>query len=287
MRTGEFFGNKITRLIAGDNPFGGHSYIDPIVTGKEMKEHCYETKKLYNLYFELEETGFDCMFPLADPVYVQVLKEYKRDGGKMKFIFQSDSAMMDFPMAKQLEALEPIGIYVSGTKTDVRYERGDIAGIKQAIADCREALGSNVKIGIGSHYPNILEEADRDGWDVDFYVGCLHNIRRNRVGEESGFITGKSKRGVQFFQNDRPIMLNTLANLEKPCIAFKIFAGGNLLLSEDQNEVRETIKNCYREVYTKIKPNDIAAIGVFNKYKNQMKEDMELYNEVMDELEGK
>ncbi len=284
-RTGEFLGHNVTRLIAGDNPFGGHSYIDPIITGKEMKEFCYDTKKLYELYFQLEEAGFDCMFPLADPVFVQILKEYKRDGGKMKFIFQSYSPMLDEPMARQLIELDPIGLYVSGTKTDVLYEKGQVEEIKAVIAKCKDILQK--PIGVGSHYPEVMEKAEKEEWGADFLVGCLHNLRRGRFGEESGFITGKTKAGVKFFMEDRALMLDVLSKSKMPCIAFKLFSGGNALLSEDRNQVRETIKNCYREVFSALKPNDLGAVGMFTKYTDQIKEDIELYHEVMDELEGK
>lgn len=283
-RRANFFGHDISRLIVGDNPFGGHSYIDPIITGKEMKAFYYDTRKLYNTYFELEEAGVDCMLPLADPVYVQVLKEYKRDGGKMKFIFQSYSALRDEVMARQLAELEPIGVYVTGSRTDVKYENGDTEDVKTAIRTFRDIL--QIPVGVGSHYPTVIEQAEAEDWGADFYMTCLYNLRRGRVGEESGFITGKSKAGVQFYMDDRAQMLQVIAKTQKPCIAFKIFAGGNLLLSEDQAQVRETIKNCYREVYTNIKPNDLAVIGIFNKYKDQLKEDLELFREVMDELDA-
>ena len=285
MRKCNFLGSEITRLIAGDNPFSGHSYIDEFISGKEMKEYCYNSKKLYELYFQLEEAGFDCMLPLADPFIVQMLKEYKRDGGKMKFIFQSYTAVLDRPMLSQLVDLDPLGLYISGSRTDVRYEKGEEQEIKDVVALGKEILQK--PIGIGSHYPEVIEKADREDWGADFYVCALHNLRRDRFGEESGFVTGKTKAGITFYQDDRAIMLDTISKIQKPCIAFKIFSGGHLLLSKDPEEVKNAIRNCYSEVYGKIKPGDIAAIGMFTKYKDQIREDMDLYNEYMDKVEGK
>lgn len=282
-RKATFLGHEITRLIAGDNPFGGHSYIDPIVTGKEMKEFNYDSKKLYELYWHLEEAGFDCMFPLADPVYVQILKEYKRDGGKMKFIFQSYSPMLLYPMARQILGLDGvISLYLSGTYTDVRYESGKIDEIKSAIGTLKNAL-DGLPVGFCSHVPEVIQRAENEEWGADYLVCCLHNLRRGREGEESGFITGKSKMGVNFWMEDRQVMLDVIKNSKLPCIAYKIFAGGNLLLSENKAENDEMVKKCYREVYSQIKPNDIAAIGMFTKYTDQIADDMKLYHEVMDE----
>ena len=112
---------------------------------------------------------------------------------------------------------------------------------------------------------------------MDFYVACLQNARRNREGEQSGFITGKTKSGLIFYPDDRPIMLDTLKKVEKPVVAFKIFAGGQMFLKKTEEEKREIIKGVYEEVFTSLKPNDVAAIGVFQRDKDQAKENMDLY----------
>ena len=74
-------------------------------------------------------------------------------------------------------------------------------------------------------------------------------------------------------------MLDTLKKVEKPVVAFKIFAGGQMFLKKTQEEKREIIKGVYEEVFSALKPNDIAAIGIFQRDMDQAKEDMDLYEE--------
>ena len=38
----DFFGHQITKLIIGDNPINGHSYIEDVTTGEDMKKHAQE-----------------------------------------------------------------------------------------------------------------------------------------------------------------------------------------------------------------------------------------------------
>ena len=48
----DFYGHKISKLIVGDNPFTGHSYIPDFVPGSEMVEYCtdlYKEKKIQKL----------------------------------------------------------------------------------------------------------------------------------------------------------------------------------------------------------------------------------------------
>jgi hypothetical protein len=74
MNTVDFFGHKITKLIIGDNPMSGHSYIEDVTTGEEMKSY-YTAENIKAAFKHLEEVGFNAMLPLADPYMVRLLKE--------------------------------------------------------------------------------------------------------------------------------------------------------------------------------------------------------------------
>ena len=52
-----------------------------------------------------------------------------------------------------------------------------------------------------------------------------------------------------------------------------------MFTNKTEPEIREAIKGVYEEVFTKIKPDDFAAIGVFQRDKDQLKENVELYEE--------
>ena len=136
-----------------------------------------------------------------------------------------------------------------------------------------------VPVGLGTHYPDMIERCEEEDWGADFYMACLHNARRGREGEQSGFITGKSKQGIKFFPEDRPIMLNTLKQVDKPVIAFKIFAGGQIFINKTEEEVRQTVKDVYEEVFSALKPNDIAAMGVFQRDNDQITQNIKMYEE--------
>lgn len=270
-----FFGHEITRLIVGDNPFNGHSYVQHKIPGSEMKKF-YTAEKLKETFRNIEETGYNAMLPLADPYIIRLLKEYQEEGGNLKYIWQPYMPMNQDVSMREIKDLNTIGIYHQGTTTDFLYETGNINEIKENIKKWRE-LG--VPVGLGTHYPEVIELSEEENWGADFYLACLHNARRGRRGEQSGFLTGKSKANLIFYPEDRPIMLNTIKNVEKPVIAFKIFAGGQMFDEKTPEEIREAIKGVYEEVFSSIKPNDIAAIGVFQRDSDQVKENFKLYEE--------
>ena len=243
---------------------------------KEHKRHtfdCYIKKALKRI----EELGYTGMLPLADPYIVRILQEHQHaNGSKLQFIWQPYMPMDQDVSMRSLQKLNTIGIYHQGTSTDYNYETGNIEAIQTNIKKFRD-LG--VPVGLGTHIPEVIQRAEEEDWGVDFYMACMQNARRNRFGEPSGFITGKSKAHLVFYPEDRPVMLETLKKVQKPIIAFKIFAGGQIFIGKTDEERRKLIKGVYDEVFSALKPNDLATIGVFQRDFDQLQENAEVFEE--------
>ena len=272
----QFFGKEVSKLIVGDNPFNGHSYIEDKTSGKEMREW-YTAARILDTLFEIEDTGINTMLPLADPFIIRLLDEYERAGGKLQWIFQPYMPTQEQVMTRQIMNLKnTIGIYHQGTTTDYLFETNNTGQIADRIARYK-ALG--IPVGIGTHRPDVVDTCEKEGWGADFFVTCMYNARRNREGVQSGFITGKSKAHLVFYPEDPQYMLSCLQKYDKPVIAYKIFAGGQMFLNKTPGQVRAAIKEAYDTVFTALKPNDIAAFGVFQRGKNELREDVEVYEE--------
>ena len=130
---------------------------------------------------------------------IRVFSEYRRAGGKMKFIFQPYMPMDQDVSMREMMSVDAIGVYHQGTTTDYLYEQGRCGEIAELIEKYR-TMG--IPVGLGTHYPEVIEKSELEGWNVDFYLACMQNARRNRVGEKSGFITGKTKANLIFYPED-------------------------------------------------------------------------------------
>jgi hypothetical protein len=281
MKYVDFLGNKLSKLIIGDNPFNGHSYITDHISDEEMLEYHTEEKILETLHYA-ESLGINTMLPLADPYIIRILKHYRANGGKMNFIFQLYAPMNIDVSMRQMMSVEPLGAYISGSFVDVRYETGRV----DEIHDMLEKLGQmKIKIGLGTHHPEVVKKSEDENWKTDFYLACMYNLRRQREGEESGFLTGKSKSGVKIYPSDRAVALEVLKDVKKPIIAFKIFGGGQMLVDKTKNEREKSIKDAYKTVFGALKSDDLAAIGIFQKYHDQLLENVRAFDEY-EEFEG-
>ena len=274
MKYVNFFDYNVSKLIIGDNPFNGHSYITDYISGKEMMDYHTEDK-IFEIMEQMESLGINTMLPLAEPYMIRVLQHYRNNGGKMNFIFQLYAPMMLEASMRQIMSVDPIGVYVSGSLTDSRYETGKNHETHEILGKLR-TLG--IKVGLGTHHPEVIGISERENWDADFYLACMYNFRRNREGQESGFITGHSKAGVIALPPDRAKMLDALQGVKKPIIAFKLFAGGQALVNKTDEERQATIYDSYDTVFSSLKPDDFGAIGIFQKHHDQLSEDVSVFN---------
>ncbi len=271
-----FFGTQVTRLVLGDNPFTGHSYIPEIHSGDEMMDY-YTADNCVKALFEAENNGINTYIALADPFILRVLRQYRNEGGKMRIIFQTYPAIDLEVNLRMMLKYEPIAIYHQGGTADYMCETGQVDLLRKRLKLIKD---TGVPAGLGTHVPETVLRAEDEEWGADFYMTCLYNARKTQRGQQSGFITGKPKYLV-FYPEDRFLMFDVIRKVQKPCIAFKLFAGGQIFNGKAPEEMPNVVEAVLRETYENIKPYDFACIGVFQKYKNQIGENAGIARKIL------
>jgi hypothetical protein len=276
--TVDFFGTPITRLIIGDNSMEGLSYIPKQHLSSELVDY-WTADKCVEALFEAEQRGMNAYMAVADPFLLRVIRQYKSEGGTMHIMFQTYPPIDLDVSIVQMKRLGPVAVYHQGTTADIWLEEGKAEFLKERIKRLKE---TGIPTGLATHVPEILKRAEDENWGLDFYMVCLQNSRKYEK-EESTFLTGKEKT-IIFRPGDRWDMFPVIRQVQKPCIVFKIFAGGQLFYDHSEAEIPGLIETSMREVYRNIKPKDIVLIGAFQKYKNQIREDAEICAKVLGEL---
>ena len=70
-------------------------------------------------------------------------------------------------------------------------------------------------------------------------------------------------------------MAETIRRTAKPCIAFKVFAASRNCATP------EATKEALRFAFESVKPTDIVNVGMFQKHKNQAKENADFAREIL------
>lgn len=272
----DFFGTAVSRLTLGDNPFNGHSYIRQVHTGEEMMDY-YTADVCVRTLFQAQEYGINTCIPLGDPFSLRVIRQYRHAGGTMNLIFQSYPPIDLAVNLQQMLAYKPIAIYHQGSTADYMVESNQTDQLRQRIKLIKD---TGLPAGLGTHEPATVLRAEAESWGADFYMTCLYNARKTQRGQQSGFITGKPKELV-FYPDDPPVMFDAMRQAKKPCIAFKVFAGGQLFQNKPSEQVPALVESAFRQTYRNIKPTDVACIGVFQKHKDQLRENATIAGRIL------
>jgi len=198
----------------------------------------------------------------------QDLARFQAEGGKMHLIIQvtaKDDA------AEMVKNLKPLALQRRGEEIDLAFRNGTLADEREW---CKRARDMGVLVGVGTHKPEVIDLVESQGWDIDFYSGCVYN--RTRTPDEwRKVLNGQlmEMTGDIYMQSDPARMYAAIRKTPKQCFAFKILAAGRIA----DNGVAEA----FRTAYASIKPNDGVYVGVFPRRKDELRENAELVHSIL------
>ena len=277
--TTNFFGTEITRLILGDNPAHGNTYIPDLITRQEMSDY-FTHENIVKMLFSAQEAGYNTILALASPQMLSALREFKAQNGKLHIIFQTYPPSID-NFAKNIDEMaefEPLAIYHQGSTGETLIENEDIETYLKNVETIRK---TGVPVGMAFHVPDNVLRAEKENWGADFYVLCPYNIRRNRKGHVSSFITGESKAWVVFHPDDRLVMFPIVQQLNKPVIIIKALAGGQIYMGKPKEEYPAITEQYLAETYANIKSSDVVCVGVFQRDENHVKQNADIVSRIL------
>ena len=246
---------QISRLIVGANTFLGFGhYNDTLST--IMKEW-YTAARVVDVLQQCQKTGMNAYNYVHMGRAQADWERFLSEGGRMHLVAQ---ATTDDP-AELVNAVKPMGAWVQGERTDDAYRANRMNTIRDYCKKLRD-LGVTM-VGVGSHIPEVLALVEEQGWDVDFYAGCVYN--RRRTPQELRKLLGGELPELQaevYLQDDPPRMYKVFQQTKKPCIAFKIMAAGRVSSPEA----------AFKQAFQSIKPTDSVCVGMFPRIKDEVKE---------------
>jgi len=264
-----FGDRRITRLILGGNPFRGNSHQSP-ERDHEMEAY-YTVARVKEVLRRCEQHGVNTVQARGDVLIQACIREYWAEGGRIQFIAQTASELRDLAgHVRHLARFGACGVYVHGSYTDARYQEGRMDVVHTLLQTIRD---TGVRVGLGTHMPEVVDHAEESGWDLDFYMTALYNLSRGP--RESALVSGVFSEGERFDHEDRHAMFARIRATRRQCLVFKIFGAGRLCESPEQ------VADVFARTYAAIKPEDALVVGMFPRDRDEVRENTEMVRKIL------
>lgn len=253
-----FANAEISRLVVGCNPFYGFAHFNNILSA--VMTDYYTAERVCDVLHQCNRFGINAYNYVNLGRAPYDLARFRAEGGQMHLIVQGMGDPV--PLVKELA---PLAMYHHGGRTDRAFQDGKIADVREW---CKGVRDLGVFVGVGTHKPEVIALVEEQGWDVDFYAGCVYNVTRT-PDEWRRVLNGEllEMPGEIYLQSDPPRMYRVMRQTARPCFAFKILAAGRIHEREADQAFRTAFEN--------IKPGDGVFVGMFPRIKDEVRENAE------------
>jgi len=267
--TMEFFGHHVSRLICGGNPLSGFSHFSSELD-REMIEY-YTMPNLQALLEECWDQGINTFQSRGDRHQMRMYLEHQLNGGKMQWIAQTASEFADiYANIAEIARYKPVAIYHHGTHTDNSWHSGTIDKVRDLVKAIHD---QGLPAGVGTHIPEVVEYIETKGWETDFYMCSFYNLARQYKSAPA--VDQEAYKRDKFPAEDPLRMTAVMQQVKKPCIGFKIMAASR------HCSTIQTTQEAFKFAFDNIKPMDMVDVGMFQKYKNQVKENADIVRQIL------
>jgi hypothetical protein len=262
----KFGKTEIGRLVLGVNPLYGFAHYNNNFSAA-MREW-YTQDRVCEVLHRANLFGINAFNYVNMGRAPKDLARFEAESGKMHLIVQVTARDDEAALVKDLK---PLALQRRGEEIDAAFQNGTLASEREW---CKRARDLGVLVGVGTHKPEVIDLVESQGWDIDFYAGCVYN--RTRTAEEwKRALNGELMEMPReiYMQSDPARMYKVMRQTPKTCFAFKILAAGRI--------ADDGVEQAFRTAFASIKTHDGVYVGVFPRSKDEIKENAEIVHRIL------
>jgi hypothetical protein len=225
IRLGDF---RVSRLILGSNPFWGYWHKNP----RKPQDYTQAARK--SVMDAAADLGITAVWTPAYREWIDLWTDYKTHGGKLPTWIGQPDGYKGVSVEDQITACYKNGgkaVCVQGANVDSALEKQEYDKLRKWLDLIK---GYGLPAGLASHQPASILKAQELGLPADFYHLTL--------GIPDGFAGP-----------DRDKTLDTVKQIDKPMVVFKVLGAG-----------RFAPKEAFPYVLKAIRRKDGVCVGVDN-----------------------
>jgi len=254
--------HRVTRLIAGYNPIGGHSHTT-LNMARHMREY-FTAEQTAEFLLHCEREGINTwQYDHTDKV-LEALRIAREKGCGLQLICLHAERPQDAPL-DEVMTQKPIAIVHHGGVTDGLFRGGQAEKVHDFV---KKVHDHGALAGVSSHCPDNIKRIADEGWESDLFMACFHYVTRpqDEMQEKFGTVTV----GEPFFESDRDDMAAVVRQVKQPCLGFKILAAGRRCWDTG------SVEKAFQYAFDNVKKTDAVIVGMFPRYADEVKENADL-----------
>jgi hypothetical protein len=261
--------HSVTRLIVGGNPIYGHSHFNRLLSRYYTDWHTPD--RVQDLLRRCDQVGINTWQNSYAERTLADLDRYRQAGGKMHWLCLGKGDWDTRPeLIDEAAKRNPIGIAPHGALAERLHRQNRLNVLRDLLRRIRD---KGVLVGLSAHNPALIQLAEEQKWDVDYYMCCLYYLTRPR--DELQKLLGKDvPLGEVYLPSDPGRMFQVVQAARKPCLVYKVLAAGRRISSAAE------IRQCFETALANIKPTDAMIVGMYQQLGDQVGEDTAMVREI-------
>ncbi|MHB0954891.1 MAG: aldo-keto reductase family protein [Pirellulaceae bacterium] len=259
--------HAVTRLVAGWNPIGGHSYLGPHMD-RHMKEY-FTVEQTVAFLLDCEKAGINThQFSMSDTT-PEVLRRVREHGSSMNF-FGLHAGREG--LEQVIQDTQPFSLAHHGGVTDQMFHEGKSQEVHDYVKDVHDR---GLLAGVSAHNPDCIKRIADEGWEVDYFMCCFYFLTRKNSTDESAAGGPETLQiAYPFYRTDPTVMTRVMREVDQPCLGFKILGAGRLCVNQ------ETVRDAFRFAFENIKPTDGVIVGMYPRFFDEVTADAQYAREL-------
>ena len=219
---------SVSRILLGGNLLTHFTHSRDLKYVYNLCAHYNTEEKIMETMALSEKHGVNTLVVHTVPEILTTLRKYRTErGGKMQWIIcptqQVDQDEEGYiRQVKELAAMGTEAVYLWGVSADRLARENKMDAIARAVAIGKE---QGLLSGVGAHDLDVIRKCEEHGVPADFYIKTFHH-HRYPTAPKPEEITGPHSEIPGYWCQNPQEVIDVMAKVEKPWIAFKVMAAG-------------------------------------------------------------
>jgi hypothetical protein len=261
--------HEVSRLIIGGNPIYGYSHFNRLLSRHQTEWHT--PQRVLELLRRCEQVGITAWQNSYAERTLADLDRYRQGGGRLQWLCLGKPDWDDHPeRVADAARRNPIGIAPHGALAERLHRQNRLRVLRDLLQRIRDR---GVLVGLSAHNPALIQLAEDERWDIDYYMCCLYYLTRPR-SEFQRLLGADLPLGEIYLPSDPPRMFRVIQATRKPCLVYKVLAAGRRISTAAE------IRQCFETALGNIKPTDALIVGMYQQLGDQVGDNAAMIREI-------